>query len=131
MSAITSYSPLFAASARPIGRMAQRTLAVIRTWCSRMRQRSELLLLNAVELRELSSLIFPNTGSNSGSLTWLEGLTRSISASRTFLRDGEKAFRENQHGPLRASGGSLGGRDGFSSSLESPPHQPHLLLTSL
>ena len=54
MSAITSYSPLFAASARPIGRMAQRTLAVIRTWCSRMRQRSELLLLNAVELRELS-----------------------------------------------------------------------------
>ena len=54
MSAITSYSPLLPASERPIGRMAQRTLAMIRAWRSRMRQRSELLLLNAVELRELS-----------------------------------------------------------------------------
>src|SRR6516164_7347726 len=54
MSAITSYSPLLAASERPIGRMAQRTLAMIRAWRSRMRQRSELLLLNGVELRELS-----------------------------------------------------------------------------
>ena len=54
MSAITSYSPLFAAGERPIGRMAQRALAMIRAWRSRMRQRSELLLLNAVELRELS-----------------------------------------------------------------------------
>ena len=34
--------------------MTQRTLAMIRAWRSRMRQRSELLLLNAVELRELS-----------------------------------------------------------------------------
>ena len=54
MSAITSYSPLLVASERPIGRMTQRTLAMIRAWRSRMRQRSELLLLNAVELRELS-----------------------------------------------------------------------------
>ena len=54
MSAVTSYSPSFAAGERPIGRMTQRTLAMIRAWRSRMRQRSELLLLNAVELRELS-----------------------------------------------------------------------------
>ena len=54
MSAVTSYSPSFAAGERPIGRMTQRTLAMIRAWRSRMRQRSELLLLNTVELRELS-----------------------------------------------------------------------------
>ena len=54
MSAITSYSPLLVASERPIGRMTQRTLAMIRAWRSRISQRSELLLLNTVELRELS-----------------------------------------------------------------------------
>ena len=39
---------------RLVGRIGQRTLAAIRAWRARMRQRRELLMLNDVELRELS-----------------------------------------------------------------------------
>jgi uncharacterized protein YjiS (DUF1127 family) len=58
MSVITSHSPPFAASGtlgmRVFAKIIQRAFTVIRTWRARMRQRSELLMLNAVELRELS-----------------------------------------------------------------------------
>ena len=58
MSAIVSHSPSLPASGtlgmRLVGRTGQRTLTVIRTWRARMRQRRELLMLNDVELRELS-----------------------------------------------------------------------------
>ncbi len=37
-----------------VGRIRQVTLTAIRTWRVRMRQRRELLVLNDVELRELS-----------------------------------------------------------------------------
>ena len=58
MSAIASHSPSLPASRthgmRLVGRIGQRTLAAIRAWRARMRQRRELLMLNDVELRELS-----------------------------------------------------------------------------
>jgi uncharacterized protein YjiS (DUF1127 family) len=37
-----------------VGRIRQVTVTAIRTWRVRMRQRRELLMLNDVELRELS-----------------------------------------------------------------------------
>jgi uncharacterized protein YjiS (DUF1127 family) len=58
MSAIASHSPSLPASGtfgmRLFGRIGQRTLTAIRAWRARMRQRRELLMLNDVELRELS-----------------------------------------------------------------------------
>ena len=58
MSAIVGHSPSLPASGtlgmRLVGRIGQRTLTVIRAWRARMRQRRELLMLNDVELRELS-----------------------------------------------------------------------------
>jgi len=58
MSAIASHSPSLPAGGtlgmRLVGRIGQRTLAAIHAWRARMRQRRELLMLNDVELRELS-----------------------------------------------------------------------------
>lgn len=58
MSAIASHSPSLPASGilgiRVVRGIAQRTLTVIRAWRVRMHQRRELLMLNNVELRELS-----------------------------------------------------------------------------
>ena len=58
MSTTASHSPLLPASGtlgmRLVGRIGQRTLTAIRAWRARMRQRRELLMLNDVELRELS-----------------------------------------------------------------------------
>lgn len=58
MSAIASHSPSLPASGTPgmglVGRIRQVTVTAIRTWRVRMRQRRELLMLNDVELRELS-----------------------------------------------------------------------------
>jgi uncharacterized protein YjiS (DUF1127 family) len=58
MSSMISYAPRFAASRtcgmRWLARNSRPVLNAIRTWRLRIRQRSELLMLNAVELRELS-----------------------------------------------------------------------------
>ena len=58
MSAIADHSPSLPASGtlglRLVGRMGLRTLIAIRAWRARMRQRRELLMLNGVELRDLS-----------------------------------------------------------------------------
>ena len=58
MSAIADHSPSLPASGtlgmRFVGRMGRGTLKAIRAWRARMRQRRELLMLNDVELRELS-----------------------------------------------------------------------------
>jgi len=58
MSAIVRRSPPFAANGtlgmRAFAKISQATSSIIVTWRSRARQRSELLMLNAVELRELS-----------------------------------------------------------------------------
>jgi len=58
MSAIASHSPSLPASGtlgmRLVARIGQRTRTAIRAWRARMRQRRELLMLNDVELRELS-----------------------------------------------------------------------------
>jgi uncharacterized protein YjiS (DUF1127 family) len=58
MSALASHSPSLPASRtlgkRLVGGIGQRTLIAIRAWRVRMRQRRELLMLNDVELRELS-----------------------------------------------------------------------------
>ena len=58
MSAIVSHSPRLAAS-RTLGmpwvaRSFQRACNAIRSWRARMRQRNELLMLNVVELHDLS-----------------------------------------------------------------------------
>ena len=58
MSAIVSHSPCFVAN-RTLGmgwvaRNSRHAFNVIRSWRARMRQRNELLMLNAVELRDLS-----------------------------------------------------------------------------
>ena len=57
-SVIASHSPPFAASGsvgmRVFAKITQATFSVIRAWRARTRQRSELLMLNAVELREFS-----------------------------------------------------------------------------
>jgi uncharacterized protein YjiS (DUF1127 family) len=58
MSAIASRSPSLLDSRTPSLRLfagiSQRIFTMIRVWRARMRQRSELLMLNGVELRELS-----------------------------------------------------------------------------
>jgi uncharacterized protein YjiS (DUF1127 family) len=58
MSVIASHSPPHAAGGtlgtRVFANTIQRTLSLIQAWRIRMRQRSELLMLDAVELRELS-----------------------------------------------------------------------------
>ena len=58
MSAVASHSPPLSASTvlvkRFVGGIGQRTLNAIRSWRARLRQRRELLMLNDVELRELS-----------------------------------------------------------------------------
>ena len=58
MSAIAGLSPSVPASGtrsiRLFGRIGQRTLTAIRAWRTSMRQRRELVMLNDVELRELS-----------------------------------------------------------------------------
>ena len=58
MSAIASHSPSLPASGtlgmRFFARAGQRAFTTIRAWQTRMRQRRELLMLNEVELRELS-----------------------------------------------------------------------------
>jgi uncharacterized protein YjiS (DUF1127 family) len=58
MSAIADHSPSLPASGtlglRFVGRMGLRSLITIRAWRARMRQRRELLMLNGVELRDLS-----------------------------------------------------------------------------
>jgi uncharacterized protein YjiS (DUF1127 family) len=58
MSAITHHSTLLCSSRtlsfRLFFGLEQRLLSVIYAWRARMRQRSELLMLNDVELRELS-----------------------------------------------------------------------------
>ena len=58
MSAIASHSPSFAASGtvdkRLFAGMGRRVLNAIHGWRIRVRQRSELMMLNGVELRELS-----------------------------------------------------------------------------
>jgi len=58
MSAIASHSPSLPASGthrmRPFAGLGQRAFTAIRDWRTRMRQRRELLMLNDVELRELS-----------------------------------------------------------------------------
>jgi uncharacterized protein YjiS (DUF1127 family) len=58
MSATADHSPSLPASGtlgmRIAGRVGLRTLTAIRAWRARMRLRRELLMLNDVELRELS-----------------------------------------------------------------------------
>jgi uncharacterized protein YjiS (DUF1127 family) len=58
MSAIADHSPSLAVRrairVRSVGRIVQSTLAAMRGWQHRMRQRRELLMLNEIELRELS-----------------------------------------------------------------------------
>lgn len=58
MSAFASHSPALPAGGtlgmRLVGRIGQVTLAAIGTWRTRMRQRRELLMLDDIELRELS-----------------------------------------------------------------------------
>jgi uncharacterized protein YjiS (DUF1127 family) len=58
MSAMTSHSPPFAASGmldkRLFAGLGGCILDAIRAWRIRMRQRSELMMLNSVELLELS-----------------------------------------------------------------------------
>lgn len=58
MSAIASHSPPFAASGmvdkRFLAGIGRHVLDTIHGWRIRIRQRSELMLLNGVELRELS-----------------------------------------------------------------------------
>jgi uncharacterized protein YjiS (DUF1127 family) len=58
MSAIVDHSPSLPASGtlgmRFVGRMGLGTLKAIRAWRARMRQRRELLMLNGVELDDLS-----------------------------------------------------------------------------
>jgi uncharacterized protein YjiS (DUF1127 family) len=57
MSVIASHSPPFAPGRmlgmRLFSRMSQRTFTMMRTWRANMRQRSELLMLDAVELRDI------------------------------------------------------------------------------
>lgn len=57
MSEIASYSPTFAPggmlSMRLFARISHRTFMMIRTWRTNRRQRSELLMLDAVELRDI------------------------------------------------------------------------------
>jgi uncharacterized protein YjiS (DUF1127 family) len=58
MSVVVSHSPWFTArgtlAVRLFSRIGQRAVNAVRTWRARVRQRSELLMLNDVELRELS-----------------------------------------------------------------------------
>ena len=58
VSEIASYSPPFAASGtadkRLFAGIGRRLLEALYAWRIRMRQRSELMMLNGVELRELS-----------------------------------------------------------------------------
>jgi len=58
MSAIVDHSPSLPASrailVRSVGRAAVSTITAIRVWRRRMRQRRELLMLNVVELRDVS-----------------------------------------------------------------------------
>jgi len=56
MSAVVDHPPLPAAGRRawPFASIIQRTFAMICTWRARIRQRNELLMLDAVELRDLS-----------------------------------------------------------------------------
>jgi uncharacterized protein YjiS (DUF1127 family) len=58
MSAIADHSPSLPARrafrVRSVGRIVQSTLAAMRVWQHRMRQRRELLMLNDIELRDLS-----------------------------------------------------------------------------
>jgi len=58
MSAIGDHSPSLPVShairAGSVGRIVKSTLAAIRAWQRGMRQRRELLMLNNIELRELS-----------------------------------------------------------------------------
>jgi uncharacterized protein YjiS (DUF1127 family) len=58
MSAIADHSPLPARRrdllCASFGGIVQNTLATIRVWRRRMRQRRELLMLNDIELRDLS-----------------------------------------------------------------------------
>lgn len=53
----TRLPPIVASSAlgmRVLAKILQHTVTVIQAWRTRIRQRSELLMLDAVELRELS-----------------------------------------------------------------------------
>ena len=58
MSAVADHSPSLPASRAirvlSFGRIIQSTVAATRAWQRRMRQRRELLILNDIELRELS-----------------------------------------------------------------------------
>ena len=58
MSAIADHSPSLPARrairVRSVRRIVQSTLAAMRVWQHRMRQRRELLMLNDIELRDLS-----------------------------------------------------------------------------
>jgi uncharacterized protein YjiS (DUF1127 family) len=58
MSAIVDHSPSLPVSrailVRSVGRIVQSTLAAMGVWQRRMRQRCELLMLNNIELHELS-----------------------------------------------------------------------------
>lgn len=57
MSAISSHSPAVGRAFRPaqmLSAIGRRALAAIGAWRTTMRQRGELMMLNEVELRELS-----------------------------------------------------------------------------